>query len=219
MNDKGYELDNGENSSKYHNKGIDKKMKEAKDRLLEIAKERFERFGFKKTTMDEIAMDARVSKKTIYENFKNKEDLFAALFMKEALAARKYVLKELAKYTDPLEKIKEYLLISKKYFEKYPFMVKVLQDGEGLYAPFLNRKYQLEVEEGMLAILADMVNEAVKQKRCRKLNPRLTAYIIFKLFQSFTYARTAADIGSGGSKSDEMQELADFITQAIRTKG
>jgi len=64
-------------------------MGEMKHRLFEIAKERFDRFGFKKTTMDEIAMDARVSKKTIYENFKSKEDLFAALFMKEALAARK----------------------------------------------------------------------------------------------------------------------------------
>ena len=169
--------------------------------------------------MDEIAMDARVSKKTIYENFKSKEDLFAALFMKEALAARKYVLQELAKHTEPLEKIRQYLLISKKYFEKYPFMVKVLQDEEGLYAPFLKTKYQIEVEEGMLAILADMVNEAVEQKRCRKLNPRLTAYIIFKLFQSFTYAKTAADIGSGSSKSDEMRELADFITEAIVSKG
>ncbi|MCG7852331.1 MAG: TetR/AcrR family transcriptional regulator [Methanosarcinaceae archaeon] len=194
-------------------------MEEAKERLLGVAKERFDRFGFKKTTMDEISRDARVSKKTIYENFKSKEDLFSALFMKEALIARKYVLKELSKYTDPLEKIRQYLLVSRKYFEKHPFMVKILQDGEGLYTPFFRTKYQVDVEEGMLEILTRMVAEAVEQKKCRNLNPRLTAYIIFKLFQSFTYAKTAANIGSGSSERDEMNELADFIIEAIADKG
>ena len=194
-------------------------MDEMKERLLRIAKERFDRFGFKKTSMDEIAMDARVSKRTIYENFKSKEDLFSALFMKEALAARRYVLQELAKHTDPLEKIRQYLLVSMEYFERHPFMVKILQDDKGLYAPFLKPEYHVQVEEGMLAILAGMVKEAVKQNKCRNLNPRLTAYIIFKLFQSFTYARTAANIGSGGTKNDEMRELADFITQAIISQG
>ena len=194
-------------------------MEETKDRLLDVAKERFDRFGFKKTTMDEISRDARVSKKTIYENFKSKEDLFAALFMKEALTARKYVLKEVAKSTDPLEKIRRYLLVSREYFENHPFMVKILQDEEGLYAPFFKTKYQVDVEEGMLTILARMVSEAVEQKKCRNLNPRLTAYIIFKLFQSFTYAKTAANIGSGSSERDEMRELADFIIEAIIDKG
>jgi len=194
-------------------------MEKAKHRLLEIAKKRFDRFGFKKTTMEEIAMDARVSKKTIYEKFESKENLFAALFMEEALAARKYVLQQLANYTDPLEKIKQYLLVSKEYFKEHPFMVKMLQDNEGLYAPFLSTEYQIEVEEGMLAILSGMVNEAVEQKRCRNINPRLTAYIIFKLFQAFTYAKTAGNIGSGVSENDEMQELANFITQAIIGQG
>lgn len=193
-------------------------MAEIKDHILKVAKKRFDRFGFKKTTMDEIAMDARVSKKTIYENFKNKEDLFAALFMKEALTARKYVLQELAKLDDPLEKIREFFLVSKVYFERHPFMVKVLQDEEGLYAPFLKRKYQVDVEEGMLNILARMVNEAVGQGRCSNVNAQLTAYIIFKLFQSFTYAKTAGNISSGSSKRDEMLELADFITEAIKAK-
>ncbi len=49
---------------------------EYKDYILDISKQRFARFGFKKTTVDEISRDAGISKKTLYENFKNKEDLF-----------------------------------------------------------------------------------------------------------------------------------------------
>ena len=41
-----------------------KKLK--KDHIMDMAKARFERFGYKKTTVDEISHDVRVSKKTIY---------------------------------------------------------------------------------------------------------------------------------------------------------
>lgn len=44
--------------------------------ILESARKFFFRYGFKKTSMDEIAEDAGVSKGTLYNYFKNKEDLF-----------------------------------------------------------------------------------------------------------------------------------------------
>jgi len=48
-----------------------------KDKILEKANELFLNLGFKSVTMDEIASDLGVSKKTIYKYFKNKTELVA----------------------------------------------------------------------------------------------------------------------------------------------
>ncbi len=49
------------------------------DRILVAAREAFARFGFKKTTVEEIASGARVSKALVYKCFDNKEHIFEAV--------------------------------------------------------------------------------------------------------------------------------------------
>ena len=47
--------------------------------ILEAATKSFSLFGFKATTMDQVAKIANVGKGTIYTFFDNKEDLFHAI--------------------------------------------------------------------------------------------------------------------------------------------
>lgn len=49
------------------------KDKETRDRIMSAAEELFMRYGFKSITMDEIAKHLGVSKKTIYQHFKDKD--------------------------------------------------------------------------------------------------------------------------------------------------
>ena len=49
-------------------------MKEVKrDQVIEAARKLFHQFGFKKVSMDEIAKEAGVTKKTIYMYFESKD--------------------------------------------------------------------------------------------------------------------------------------------------
>lgn len=50
-----------------------------KERILETSREKFFEFGFLKVTIDEIAADLRMSKKTLYKFFPSKEDLIKAV--------------------------------------------------------------------------------------------------------------------------------------------
>jgi len=190
-------------------------MEETKDRLMDIAKGRFDRFGFKKTTMDEICSDARVSKKTLYKFFRDKEDFFVSLFNREALKSRKIVLGGLKNIEDPLEKIKKFMQVSREYFKKEPFMIRALRDEDGLYAPFLKEKYQVFVEEGILNILAGFLREGIEQGKFRNLDTHINAYIIFKLFQAFTYARTIPLSNNKNGEKKELDELIAFISRAV----
>ncbi|MDR1672263.1 MAG: TetR/AcrR family transcriptional regulator [Bacteroidales bacterium] len=49
-----------------------------KKRILKAAQELFRETGIRNTTMDDIARQAGISKRTIYENFKDKEEVLVA---------------------------------------------------------------------------------------------------------------------------------------------
>ena len=52
---------------------------EAREKILVRAHELFNRFGIRRVTMDEIALKAGISKKTIYQSFENKDELVDAV--------------------------------------------------------------------------------------------------------------------------------------------
>ncbi len=52
---------------------------EAKERILQKAHELFNKFGIRRVTMDEIASQIGMSKKTIYHSFKDKDELVDAV--------------------------------------------------------------------------------------------------------------------------------------------
>src|SRR5579859_7095457 len=56
------------------------------DRLLDAALELIQRWGYKKTTMDDIAKQAGVAKKTLYLHWDTREMLFETLLLREWLS-------------------------------------------------------------------------------------------------------------------------------------
>jgi AcrR family transcriptional regulator len=71
------------------------KRQERAQRILDVAAELILRWGYKKTTIDDIAKQAGVAKGTIYLHWKTREDLFMALVMREGLTAILEVLQRL----------------------------------------------------------------------------------------------------------------------------
>ena len=59
------------------------KREERADRILDAAGELMLRWGYNKTTIDDIARQAGVAKGTIYLHWKTREDLFTALMKRE----------------------------------------------------------------------------------------------------------------------------------------
>jgi AcrR family transcriptional regulator len=59
------------------------KIDDTKNKILEVAEKLFSRFGFHKTSMDEIAKIARKAKGSLYYHFASKEDLFREVVAKE----------------------------------------------------------------------------------------------------------------------------------------
>ena len=64
---------------------------ETKDRILSRAEEMFLKFGYSKVTMDEIAANLGMSKKTLYKFFPSKEELVREIIYKMRCGVKDYV--------------------------------------------------------------------------------------------------------------------------------
>jgi len=74
--------------------------------ILEIAETLFNRFGIRRTGLDEIARLADVAKGTIYNYFDSKEGIFKALVMEKLSAFEEKLEESVGKLRDPIEKLR-----------------------------------------------------------------------------------------------------------------
>ena len=75
------------------------KREERADRILDAAGELMLRWGYNKTTIDDIARNAGVAKGTIYLHWKTREDLFTALMKREYIRLAEEIKQRIA--SDP----------------------------------------------------------------------------------------------------------------------
>lgn len=101
--------------------------KEKKKQLIRTAAKRFEKHGIKKTTLDEIARDLRITKATIYHYFDSKEELFQSALEWES----EQFLEELinifsSESLNVIDLIKKYLEFKESLFQKYVLIYRVV---------------------------------------------------------------------------------------------
>ena len=83
--------------------------KDMRNTIVGIASEVFAKFGFKKTTVDDIAQALRKGKSSIYYYWKIKEDIFKAVVYKEADALREKINIILTSDMGVIDKVKAYV--------------------------------------------------------------------------------------------------------------
>lgn len=81
-----------------------------RENILKIAREIFSKYGYKKTTLDDIANAVRKGKSSLYYYFKSKEDLFQAVIMKEVEILSYELEIVINRNTDPVDKLRDYIL-------------------------------------------------------------------------------------------------------------
>lgn len=105
--------------------------KDKKELIIEVARAMFDRFGYRKTVIDDVVREAGIAKGTFYLYFKGKEDLFKEVVNKIGIEVKDEWLQVLAKETTIAGKIRASLLFSLDAYEKHPIFAKLsIKDEE-----------------------------------------------------------------------------------------
>jgi AcrR family transcriptional regulator len=129
-------------------------------KILEAAADRFMNVGFYKVTMDEIASDLRMSKKTVYKFFPSKETLLNAIVHAFMGKIEREVQGTISSDKPIEEKLTTLLAFIGKQLRKFsrPFMTDVQR-----FAPALWKEIEIFRRERVLSQLQQMFRQAKKE--------------------------------------------------------
>jgi AcrR family transcriptional regulator len=89
-----------------------------RERIVKVSSEIFSQYGFKKTTMEEIARALRKGKSSIYYYFKSKEEIFEAVIDNEAQILKDELSGAIKSTENPEERLRRYVKVRLESFEK-----------------------------------------------------------------------------------------------------
>jgi len=132
-----------------------------KSKLLEEARSIFARYGYNKTTVDDIAKAAGKGKSTFYYYFKSKEEIFKAVIEKEANLFRAKLIESISIEANPHEKVKNYILTRLENFKGLVnFFNAIRNDGmdQISFIDEIRNKYELEQINIIKMVLMESIN-------------------------------------------------------------
>ena len=150
---------------------------EYRKRIVISAGQIFSRFGFKKTTMDEIARALNMGKSSIYYYFESKEEIFEAVVLHEANILRNELTTAIKSVESPIDKMKNYVYVRMKAFEKLANYYNAIFDKDLDHFDFIERiREKYDREE--LAILRLILYHGAREKVFTVANSEYTALAI-----------------------------------------
>lgn len=182
-------------------------MKE--EQIIEVARELFHKFGFKKVSMDEIAREAGVTKKTIYHYFNSKEALLE-YFIQEEIQNMKTIIEEVeSKNMDFFDTVNEAICKLLKYRKEKDFLNVISREAEWLKDPILVKNLAL-IDTQIQNYIKSKLQKAKEKGFIEFTNLDVTAFLVYKMY--------IALIIEWSDKDETMDEqmIANSISEVIK---
>lgn len=150
---------------------------EVKDAIINAARHIFSRFGFRKTTMDEIALAMRKGKSSIYYYFTSKEEIYQAVVEKEASLLKKELAQAIEEVEDPKDKLKVYVMTRMSTISKLANFYNAIRDEYLSHLDFVNQ-VRVKYDKDEIQMVQHILDEGVKNNEFKIENTGLAAVAI-----------------------------------------
>lgn len=150
---------------------------EARMKIIDIARNIFTHFGFKKTTMEEIALATRKGKSSIYYYFNSKEDIFKAVVEKEAEELKEELYKKIADIEDPIERLKVYITVRMRKLNKLTNFYTALKSDYMSHLEFIEQ-IRKSYDQDEVRVVAGIIQEGIERGKFSVEDPHLSAVAI-----------------------------------------
>lgn len=150
---------------------------DVKDSIVTVAQKMFQHYGFRKTTMDEIAQAARKGKSSLYYYFESKEDVFQAVVEKEAANLRSELTVKVQECSSAMQKLRVYINVRMNGFKNWGNLYGALKDEYLSNFGFIE-KIRTKYDHNEIESIKNIIQEGIESKEFRPLNVALAAKTI-----------------------------------------
>ncbi len=161
-------------------------VEKTKNEIVEIAREIFARFGFKKTTMDEIAKAVKKAKSSLYYYFQSKEEVFQAVIEQEANVLRDKIEKAISQEETPQDKLRAYVITRMKALKQLANFYSALKDEYLENFKFIE-KFRRKYDEEEIQTISKILSEGVEKGVFYVKDVEMTALAILIALKGFEW--------------------------------
>jgi AcrR family transcriptional regulator len=154
--------------------------------ILEAARGLYQRYGYRKTTMDDIAKAAGITKPTIYSYFKGKKDILAALVEWEGSRILERGLSGTRDGAAPVEQLAAMFVATDRFLKEDPFLQGIVSRDPDILTPEVVST-AFDFERKIMDAVEHILARGMEDGTVRRTDPRLLAYAIVRLHESFTF--------------------------------
>lgn len=156
-------------------------MADRKQQIIDAATNSFSLYGYKATTIDQVAKLANVGKGTIYTFFKNKEELFDEIISR-LIKEMKRVADETVNPDDSIyENVHRALYRLLEFRKEHQLTIKLSQEARDIGTPAVLEVME-RLESAILNFIKDKVIMAIQKGEIKECDPEITAFIMMKLY-------------------------------------
>lgn len=146
-----------------------------KQEIIQKSFELFSRYGIRSVTMDDIAREMGISKKTLYQYVRNKADLIEQIFL-EHTEAEKCMTEEIKRHS--ADAIEEMLRIGHYVVERLRSMAPSTVYDLKKYYGGIWKRMEAQMKHHVYGVISDNLERGIKQGVYRaELNPDFIARI------------------------------------------
>ncbi|SHK34635.1 TetR/AcrR family transcriptional regulator [Paramaledivibacter caminithermalis] len=197
----------------------DKKSK--REAIIYSALKIFERDGFHKAKVEEIAKEANVGKGTIYEYFKSKKDLFCQM-VKHMMDLYIDMIKEIVEENiDPITKLQHLLNLQLELAKKHGALghmiqIETIKSGIGKDI----KPYFLEFRKKTIGLIEKIIEEGIEKKLFKKIDTYVAALFFIGSSNQFAFeinfVRNCKDEYDHEGKLDVEEFMNAFLKGLIK---
>ncbi|MEH7253083.1 TetR/AcrR family transcriptional regulator [Neobacillus niacini] len=151
--------------------------------ILEAAAKSFSLYGYKATTMDQVAKLASVGKGTIYTFFKTKEELFDEIINSLIADIRTEVEGAMDDSASILENVNRVLVQVHEFRKSHQLTIKLIQEERDMGTQTVVEAMQ-RVEQSIIQYMKVIIHKAIDKGEIKACDPEITAFVMLKMYFS-----------------------------------
>ncbi|KHF38914.1 TetR/AcrR family transcriptional regulator [Halalkalibacter okhensis] len=152
-----------------------------KKTIIEAAAKSFAIFGYKATTIDQIAKIAKVGKGTIYLYFSTKEEILKGIIIDIAQKMRHAADESIIPGQSFITNFNAALSGIVEFRETHELTIKLSQEVNELGTPAVVDALQ-SLEYEICDFIEAKISIAIKRGEIRECDPKITAFLMFKMY-------------------------------------
>lgn len=158
--------------------------RDRREDLLAAAARRFVAVGIRKTTMEDVAREARAGKATLYRHFANKDAVIDALLEREAARFERLLRAAADREEGAADRIEAAFVVGVRFFVDHPVMTRGRDEEPGILLPRITATAGPVVRRG-LELFTDLIAVGVERGELRQVDAPAAAEVIVRLILSY----------------------------------